>query len=315
MADDKKRPKLQRGYLFTIDDYTESDEITIQALISSKICTYGIYIDDIRQDTHVKYLSGCVEFRDTKSLNAARSLLASCVVEPRTTPSSETYEYYLKNCRYKCGIVPKRQGQRTDIQEVRDSIACSSSIAPCTQQAKKLHEKLSQDPKFEARRTGAPYVVWIFGASGTGKTANALQWSTNPYVVEKPINAWYGYNNHSDVLIDNITASWYTYEELLRLLGHYSYSVETSNGPKQLLATQITITCLHSPYGLYKDIVEDRRLDQLMKRVDIMIKIDDNSSPRIQEYCWAHESRTIMREAEYKERVKKGEIEEFKKLK
>lgn len=192
---------------------------------------------------------------------------------------------YLSNIKYcskddkitEYGERPKGQGKRSDIELVREVLESEeatmreiSSIATSYQSIRVAETFLSYN---ERRRTWKPNVSWIYGATGTGKTKQAVEMcGDNDYWMSgKNLRWWQGYDGHSHIIIDDFRKDFCTFHELLRILDRYAYSVEVKGGSRQLLATDIIITCPYHPLDVY-NTRED--VGQLIRRIDDTIMLE-----------------------------------------
>ena len=110
-------------------------------------------------------------------------------------------------------------------------------------------------------------VIWIWGASQTGKTKYVYDNCPNPF---RPLNFkwWEGYDGHKTVLIDDFRKDYCKYHELLTLLDIYPIRVETKGGSRQVQFDTIYITSPYSPEETY-DTRED--IFQLTRRITQVI--------------------------------------------
>jgi hypothetical protein len=91
-------------------------------------------------------------------------------------------------------------------------------------------------------------VVWLFGATGTGKTMYVHE--TCPTVwthAACPLKWWDGYDGQSNVLLDDLRVGDAPFAYLLRILDIYGVQVEVKGGFVHLCAHVIYVTCPFCP--------------------------------------------------------------------
>ena len=173
---------------------------------------------------------------------------------------------------WKCGVF-KRQGQRTDIEEVCKAVEDGHTEREIMQNHKqvwfKYHRAIKEYRRvFTSPRSFKSRVIVICGATGTGKSRWCADQFPNAYW--KPNGVWWdGYNGESTVIIDDFYG-WMSYSFMLRLLDRYPLLVECKGGTHQYVAQTIIITSNKMPNEWYGDKCA---YDALERRIDvIMIK-------------------------------------------
>lgn len=116
------------------------------------------------------------------------------------------------------------------------------------------------------RRTWAPELWVIWGASGSGKSWFArMNWGEADTVYWKmPGNRWWdGYFGQDTVVLDDFKGSWMPLQDLQVLADRYPLTVETKGGSVPMLAKRIVITSNSHPATWYS---QDHH-DTVMRRV------------------------------------------------
>lgn len=128
----------------------------------------------------------------------------------------------------------------------------------------------------EPSRLEKPYVHWIWGASGTGKSRQAAEY---PDCYWKDDTKWWdGYDGHETIVLDDFRGSQMKFTYLLRLLDRYPMRVETKGGYRQLNSKNIVITSIVHPTQSYAGIQEEEPIRQLERRID---KITETNNKNI----------------------------------
>ncbi len=166
------------------------------------------------------------------------------------------------------GDIPK-PGRRTDLEGIRNSLEAGEGLGsivragangPAVRYAEQIAKYL------EPGRTWKPQVIWLWGATGVGKTRLAYDHFPELWCTGSNPKWWDGYDAHQTVLLDDIRRDTYGWANLLRMLDCYPFRVEVKNGFRQLLATTMIITAPVDPVLMFAGFGEDVR--QLTRRID-----------------------------------------------
>lgn len=116
-----------------------------------------------------------------------------------------------------------------------------------------------------SRDDAKPFVHWLYGKSGGGKTRYVVELEEDLWVSGSTLKWWNGYYDQEAVLFDDFRGDFCTYHWLLRILDRYPIAVEVKGGMVQFTARRIYITCPSHPRDVYIT-VEDKH--QLLRRID-----------------------------------------------
>jgi len=271
-----------RAFAFTINNYSEDDWSNV---ISEQV-EFGVYAKEIGEEG-TPHIQGYFYFKNARSLNAIKKKYPKIhfSLPVKGTPSQNlSYiqgPYINKEGKVKpanpdavvVGACPQ-QGQRTDLDEIRSvirdtgrmsqvvNIATSYQSVKMAEQILKYHEPTRKyTPDFK--------VYWFWGKTGKGKTktAEALAESLSPgdwHATQGNGKWWDGYDAHPLVIIDDLRASFCSFDEMLRILQPNRLRIEVKGGTRQLLANTFIITSPYHPENLYRT-VED--VTQLTRRI------------------------------------------------
>lgn len=258
-----------RNLCFTVFNYDAALEVTLQSLP----CKYLVYGREICPDTKRLHLQGYIEFLDAKTISSFQKGVgnnAHC--ESRKGKPSEAAEYCKKDADYfETGKI-SRQGKRNDLSMIRNLVEDGANMreiidASANYQCLRMAEKVLTYN--EKQRDFPPSVLWYWGPTGTGKTRAAYADSVDPYTANLTGQWWDGYDAHQHVIIDDFRGDFCKFRELLRILDRYSCRLPYKGGFRQLLATQIIITCPFHPEYAYPGISEN--MDQLLRRIKTIV--------------------------------------------
>lgn len=245
-----------------------------------KNCFIGV---EMCPSTEKIHFQGYIRFHNAKDFKSAKRWFAmdKIHIEPAQGNDRHNYDYCLAVGKYagKEGHIeklinigtPAEQGKRTDIERAVDIVKDKRSMSAVLDEVPnyqacrhaELYLKYNETP----RPVGKINVIWIYGASETGKTKHVYDNCSAPF---RPLNYkwWEGYDGHKTVLIDDFRKDYCKYHELLTLLDIYPFRVETKGGSRQVQFDTIYITSPYSPQETY-DTRED--IYQLTRRITQVI--------------------------------------------
>lgn len=260
-----------RDWCFTVNNYTSDGVSRVQTVMKDAL--YGVFGYE-EASTGTKHLQGYIYFENAKSFSKIQKLLPlGTHIEKTNGTPQQASQYCKKEGKYEeFGTLPQPSGKRNDLMLVKEMIKDGNGMNEIIEvasnyQCLKTAELLLKYR--EQKRTWKPKVIWLWGASGSGKTKKAYDDMPNLYRKTNSTGKWWdGYDGHSDVLIDDLKDdSPQMYSTLLELLDRYDCRVETKGGSRQFLAKRIYVTSIRDPivmFGNYDYAVElKRRIDRI----------------------------------------------------
>lgn len=287
----------KRAFRFTVNNYTDDD---IEFYKNIK-CEYLIIGHEIAPTTGTPHMQGYIRFKDAKKVSTIQDHLRGHILIA-DAGDAHNFNYCSKdgNLIIEKGTRPKGAGKRTDIDKVKQMVKSNSSMKQIYEevssfQALKFAEKGIQ--LFGEKRSWKPYVLWLWGPTGSGKTKLATDLCPEAWISGKNLKWWEGYEGHTEIILDDFRKDFCTFHELLRILDRYPYTVEVKGGSRQLLAKYIIITCPKPPDLLY-DTKED--IGQLLRRIDEIkfiytntqnTEVESNNNNNLCGYCLSEQCR------------------------
>lgn len=257
-------------FVFTLNNYTLEEELDL--LCTGLPVTYVVYgYEEGEQGT--KHLQGYCELNHRMRMTTIKKL--GCAfermhIEARRGTQKEAVDYCKKGGDWvEYGEMKVHvQGRRRDLDEAREAAATfgmKEVAAWGSFQEIRVAEKYLT--YCEPKRTWKPYVEWVYGPTGCGKSRYAHDTMPEAYCKSDSSKWWEGYDGHEDVIMDDFRGDWMKLAELLTLIDRYERRIEFKGGSRQFRAKRIIITSCHSPENTYSS-VGDEKIAQLLRRID-----------------------------------------------
>lgn len=265
---------MSRGpnWCFTINNWTVEDKQKLDLLE----CGYVLYGEEVAPTTGTPHLQCYVEFTGKKTWNVVRALLPerSADIAIRRGTQKQAIEYCKKEGKFTERGEKKNQGSRGDLDGIR-VLALEGGMREVTRHGN--CQQIAVATKFltynEEPRDWKPYVVWIWGPTGVGKSRMAREILNSDDIYTKSDGTkWFdGYDNHENVIFDDFREDWFTFTYMLSLLDRYECRVEIKGGLRQFKPKVIVITSPCKPEYAFQNCYEDRT--QLLRRIDEVIEL------------------------------------------
>lgn len=269
-----------RAWCFTINNYGPNVPESLNNLQNNLQGSYLIYGYETAPTTGTPHLQGYIHLKNAKSFDRVRALLSGSTgvvgihIERAVADAVANITYCSKGGNFvELGERPQ-QGKRSDLDAVVRDINDGHSLATVAESHPvefiKFHAGISKLIGLSQKNRDSneqPIVVWLWGASGTGKTRFVNQWS-DVYWKDPTTKWWDGYENQSIVCLDDFRPHInlpFTY--LLRLLDRYPLKLEVKGGYVNIQNPVIIITAPDPPDLMYADHHRDENLRQLERRI------------------------------------------------
>jgi len=246
-----------KGMIFTINNYTPEQTEAVQTCECKRISA-GF---EVGEENQVPHIQGAVVWEIPLTFTAAQKRLGGpCFTDKMKGNWKQNCKYTQKDdniCVYKD---KSHQGERNDIEDVRDAIKRKASDVElledhCNTVAKFpkfiAHCKQVYD-KIEAKEFRKISVIVRFGDPGMGKSRVAFEEGAYAVASYEP-EWWDGYDGEKVVLFDDFYGQ-IKLSRMLRLLDGYSVQVPVKGGFRYLLATKIYITSNCHPDDWYPNV-------------------------------------------------------------
>lgn len=274
------RARRSRRWVFTLNNYTQNDEIKLQhSPGSSEWISYCLYGRE-RGLNNTPHLQGVLFLRQPKSLQGIKDALQlpTLHLEIMQGPPRAAINYCKKDGDVSEWGTPPAQGRRSDLEQIRKEImegAEEKEIADSYftrwvvyRRSFKRYKQLCQE-----KRNFKSQTYYIYGTTGTGKTRCVHEKEENLWVW--PGGDWFdGYEGHDAALFDDFR-SGFKYSFALRLLDRYAMDVPIKGGHTNWCPKRIYITSNILPLEQWPNLAESKQ--PFIRRLDHIWEMTENS--------------------------------------
>ena len=222
-----------RGWTLTFNNYSQDTLENMLVVGEANKAEYMVLGKEVAPTTGTPHLQGYIYFPNAKSFAKLSKMFKGAHIEKAKADAIANRAYCTKDGDYKeFGKCP-HQGERTDLEMMRDLIKDTGKMAEVVStatsfQSVKMCEiwlKYHEEP----RPIGPITVEWFYGPSGTGKTRSAWEilGTKDTYrAMSGSAKWWEGYDGHSNVIIDDFREEWCSWKTLLELTDIYPLRVD-----------------------------------------------------------------------------------------
>lgn len=257
-----------RNFVFTINNPTDGclDELKQHAC-------YMVAGQEVGE-SGTPHIQGYAELPGPVAQSTVVKWLPRAHLEKRKGNAKQAAQYCMKDGNYEEIGTRSQQGDRVDIKACTDKIKAGKRMRDVADEEPvayvKYHRGLEKLQKILiVPRTEIPDVRVYWGSTGTGKTARAMEWLPDAYMWTPALGKWWdGYEGEKDVILDEFRGQ-IPFGQLLNLLDRYQAKVEFKGGVCQFAGTRICLTSPLPPAKWYKDLDQEDKLEQLLRRIHI----------------------------------------------
>lgn len=269
-----------RNYCYTLNNFSDTEVIDIRNWLYVKYNLIGYEVGE----EGTPHLQGYVEWSTPRGLKVLKKLNVRIHWEICKGTQKHNIDYCKKGGKFEEVGSPKKQGERSDLNVLKDSIVSGTKVVDIMMDNPIIYHQYGrtlttiEDEVLRRKwRTEMTKCVWIWGGTGLGKSHEAFLGFAmfNPdthYVVnmqEVKKGWWDGYRQQKFVIINDFRGE-IPYAELLNLCDKWPHSVGRRNRmPMPFLSEMIIITSSKSPGGVYKNVLRNESIDQLLRRIEV----------------------------------------------
>lgn len=261
-----------RSWIFTLNNYTGAE----QDIIKSLDVSYLRYGEEVGENG-TPHLQGMVVWKKPMRLAACKKVIERAHFEPMLS-FNDSLRYVSKEGKT-FTIDNRKQGSRSDLETINDKIIKGTTRQIIATENMKEYIKYHAGidkclALFAKPRAEKPYVMWIWGGTGVGKTRHVFEAEKSLWISSGTLQWWDGYENQDAVLFDDFRGDFITFHGLLRVLDRYPIKVPVKGGFREFNSSKIYITSCLPPDSVYKTI-ED--VGQLLRRIDQVRHMEKNT--------------------------------------
>lgn len=264
--------EVSRNWCFTLNNYTDDDE----NIIGGWLCKYLIYGKEVGQNG-TPHLQGYVEMGKPTRLSGMKKMHPRMHFEKRMGTQEQAITYCKKDNMFVEIGQPGRQGERTDLNEMRDRIMGGERIEDIMMENPMMHHMygrtLSRIEDIRMRRlyrTEMTTCEWLHGPTGVGKSHRAFaNFSPETHYVWKNDNGWQDAYMQQEIVIINDFRGEIPYNELLQMIDKWPYEVRRrGREPMPFMSKHIIITSSLTPDQVYRQqLHKEDSINQLLRRI------------------------------------------------
>lgn len=260
-------PNVNKHWCFTWNNPTIALS-DLKALIESKgwKLIYGIYQEEIGSALNY-HIQGYIELDKHATVRELRAINGAIHWEKRKGSREQARDYCRKLETRKPNTTPLEDGiWLANINGLGPGLR---RMVESAQDGERLGDIVDADPETFVRYRGGieqlvaraqrkrhraelrdVKIVWIIGASGSGKSMAVYNHIKNREFYRKRNHKWWsGYEGEPIVWWDDFSPRDVDFTDLLAYLDRYGVEGETKGGHVQLIYTEIYITSVESPIG------------------------------------------------------------------
>lgn len=286
-----------RAWCFVINNFTADD--ILRCTLAHTGARYIVYGREIGEKCNTPHLQGYIQFENPRRLAGVSKLLpraalfvsrdsgrrAMLYCKKGLQPKSEWED--LHECGPHFGVGARvfeegefsTQGQRTDLQEIRDKLRLGASYADFVNDgldSQQLRYVRDVRGHLGPRRTAPPKVYWLWGPPGASKTRAALELAggEDRAFVTSSLKWFDGYDAQDTIIFDDFRfdPGALPFWKLLRLIDRYDVSVEVKFGSIRVTSSRIVFTSPLPPERAFPSVgAED--LSQVLRRLTAVVEV------------------------------------------
>lgn len=260
-----------RNWCFTLNNPKKGDRKKLYQLVDDEKVTYLVEGKEVGEKG-TPHIQGYLEYHTSVCLKTLKNIIGDKFHwEIRRGTGQQASDYCKKDGDWdEWGTMKNPNGNRKDWSDMRHKMEDGEGIKTLLDDgydSLQCLQYLERVAKYaEKPRNFKPYVIWIWGDSGVGKSKWANDNFPDAYWAES-FQWWDGYDQHEVVVIDDYRADFCKFHELLKLIDRYPHKIPIKGGYRQLKNKVFVFTSPKSPDEIWEQRTEED-LKQLMRRID-----------------------------------------------
>lgn len=262
-----------RCWVFTVNNYTPEELDHIKTID----CKYLIVGEEVGEKG-TPHLQGYIEFKAGKRLCTMKKLIPRAHFEVRRGTAQQAATYCKKDGKFhEVGSISE-QGKRTDLNKLKDEIMNGKTIDSIILETPEIYhqygrtlEKIEELKHLECYRSEMTQGIWLWGATGVGKTHKALE-GYNPkthYIYPNDNGWWDGYRGQETVVFNDFRGE-IPYALMLQLVDKYPMTVKRRGRPPMpFVSKRVIVTSSLPPEDVYHNVNARDSIEQLLRRFTV----------------------------------------------
>lgn len=267
----------KRAWVFTLNNYSDSDLSRLSLLCSSGKCKYIVYGLESAPTTGTRHLQGFVFFNDAKTRSAVKKIIGEAHLEFSKDDPKRGFSSAIEYCRkggefFEFGDAPSGLKERGDAsKDMWDSMKESAKkgmldeipsvfLVRYYNTFKAIRKDYMLKPADSPTVTG----VWVQGEAGCGKSRYVRSLVGSDFYRKMRNHWWDGYQQEPFVICDDLDKFNVSLGGLIKdWTDRYSFTAEAKGGAMSIRPKLVFFT---SQYAI-SDIWSDRETaDALLRR-------------------------------------------------
>jgi len=243
---------------------------------------YEIYQIEQCPDTGRLHAQGFVMFGRARNLLQMRRLLPKAHWEFAKGSAAQCKAYCTKDNTRVRGPYEfmEKQTKLRPLEAIGKQIISGKPLAEIAEESPDIYIRSYRGMQSLAalkytQRTTKPFVKWIYGPTGVGKTRSVVDYcllKDLKFYMKNPSNKWWdGYSQEHVVILDDVRGDAMKFHEWLRLLDWYPLLLEFKGGSCHFNSPEIYITAPFHPSELFSGRDD---IEQLLRRIDVIEKYE-----------------------------------------
>lgn len=296
-----------RAWCLTINNYTDVDLDQFEKPKFKKQIGYYVYGKEVGE-SGTPHLQIFLYYNNAKTFNEVKKHFSSAHIEQAQAKKLVNAVNYCKKgeqphqewCEFKekgenfglnadfkeYGEPPIHQGQRTDLNEVKDKVMSGRTTVKeiieadpiVYHQYGRVLDKLEDIKISKQFRTEMTKGIWLYGTTGIGKSERFYK-NYNPdthytWLFEK--QGWNdNYNQQQYVILDDFRGQM-KFSDLLRMIDKHPNFCASRRGRVSMPFTSeyVVITSSLPPDEVYSNLSKNDKMEQLLRRIEV-VNIND----------------------------------------
>lgn len=276
--------KKHHAWAFTWNNYTDETisrlEKLGQAISTVKYLAYG---KEVAPTTGTPHLQGVIVYVHAQHFNTVRAQVGvKCVPRYKNSTDDKLIDYCQKDHDFTEYGTRPAQGERTDLETLRDQIAAgTTTVDDILREHPSIYHQYGrtlcalEDSYMRDRyRTEQTHGLWVYGCTGLGKSNYAFHLfrPKTHYVFKYESSGWQdGYRQQPIVIMDEFRGQ-IPYAQMLRILDRHpsEYWSRRNREPVPFVSKKVIITSSLHPTQVYKNLARDDNIAQLLRRLRII---------------------------------------------